>query len=291
LTDERNKENAAYGQALFEDMLERFVRPEAERRLTEGTLSAGDEIHRFQILFPDGEPAVVRFNSEVGGRAMVRATRAIAVGEDVTVADFDQVSEYTPCEEDAGIPHVSAFVHRDGWSIVFQFSYGHPSRFEYLTLADDFLTTAHEALAGGRLGPFFENGFAACELMAKAELLSARPTVDLVLNRKTGHGWIRSVYATWANLGNSDARYPKLLQRLENLRYSARYLRGGEALNLREAEEVAEALREMRAHVQGRADGTMLPEQFFVYATRDLKGGMVVRRDDFALWPPKNDTT
>jgi hypothetical protein len=74
--------------------------------------------------------------------------------------------------------------------------------------------------------------------MAKAELLSARPTVDLVLNRKTGHGWIRSVYATWANLGNSDARYPKLLQRLENLRDSARYLRGGEALDLREAEEV-----------------------------------------------------
>lgn len=267
-------------------MLERFVRPEVERRFCEGTLAAGEEIFRFQILFPDGE-ASVRLNNDVGGVATVRATRPIASGEDVTVDDFDEISDYAPREEDAGIPHVSAFLHRNGWSIVFQFSYGHPSRFEYLARADDFLETAMQALDSGRFGPFFENVFAACELMTKAELLATRPTIDLVLNSKGRHGWIRGVYASWANLGNTDGRYPKLLQRLEDLRAPARYLRGGAELDVGEAKEIAVTLREMRTHVQGRVDGTALPEQFFLFAARDIEGGTIVSADDFSLWPPK----
>lgn len=160
---------------------------------------------------------------------------------------------------------MSAFLHSGGWSLVFQFSYGHPSRFEFLERADQFLETARDALASGRLAPFFDNAFSACELLAKAELLSGRPTIDIVLNSKS-HGAIRSSYSLWANLGNTDIRYSKILHRLDDLRDPARYLRGDKNLTQEEAEVTLELLGEMRKHVQRRVDGSASDhDRFFVY--------------------------
>ena len=117
-----------------------------------------------------------------------------------------------------------------------------------------------------------------------------RPTIDLVLNSKR-HGQIRSVYALWANLGNTERRFAQLLQRLDDLRASARYLRGRRPLSETEANECASLLAEMRAHVGGRVDGTDLPEAFFVYATREINAGTLITRGDFSLKRPSPPST
>jgi hypothetical protein len=122
----------AYAQSLFDDMLSRFVIPEVARRRIEGSFGDQELVVRFQVLLaPDVVPEV-RLNAEVGGSVMVNVTRPITAGEEVTVDDIAGVSEYTPRPEDAGVPHVSGFPHRDGWSIVFEFGRGgHSNRFEF----------------------------------------------------------------------------------------------------------------------------------------------------------------
>lgn len=274
-----------YGQALFDDMLERFIRPELKRRVEGGDLSSTDTVVRFQLLLPDGVAPIIRLNDEVGGTVTAISTRAMGAGEEVTVADIGGITAYEPRGEDAGIPHVSAFLHSGGWSLVFQFSQGHSSRFEFLERADQFLATARDALIGGRIAPFFDNAFSACELLAKAELLSGRPTIDLVLNSKS-HSAIRSSYSLWAHLGNTDMRYSQLLHRLNDVRDPARYLRGDEDLTEGEAEATLELLGDMREHVQGRVAGSASDhDRFFVYATRELKAGQLVTEGDFSPRP------
>lgn len=70
-------DGTTYGPALFEDMLERFIRPELERRVEGGRLSSTDTVFRFQLLFPDDGTPIIRLNEEVGGTVTAISTRAI----------------------------------------------------------------------------------------------------------------------------------------------------------------------------------------------------------------------
>lgn len=285
-------EQPVYGQALFDDMAERLVRPELERRRAEGTWPDGEQVYRFQVLFPDGEPPQVRLNRDVGGTVLAKATRAIAVGEEVVIDDFSAVTSYTPREGDVGIPHVTAFQHRYGWSVVFEFAGGHPDRFEFLQRAKEFLDTARHALGEERLGAFFDNALSACELLAKTELLSCRPTIEIVLNSRK-HAAIATAYNLWANLENTDKRYARLLDRLHARRPAARYLQGTQPIRRSEAEEVIEVLTDMYEHVKDCTERTRVEsdDRFNVYATRELRAGEIVRSGDVTLKPPRPATS
>ncbi|MGZ8707478.1 MAG: hypothetical protein ACXW0R_08840 [Gaiellaceae bacterium] len=278
----------AYGQPLFDDMVERYVRPELERQRADGTAAPDELVFRFQVLFPEGGEPEVRLNHDVGGTVMATATRPVAAGEEVTIEDFSGISEYTPRAEDADVPHVSAFAHRDGWSLVYQFGRGgHSNRFAELERGAEFLATAEDALSEGRLGPFVDNAFSACELLAKAELLSSRPTVDLVLGKRS-HGAVAQPYQAWAKLGNTEQRFAKLLKRLAGLRPAGRY--GQSELRLNDPEEILAMLKEMLEHVRSRVrdgSGTGAPDVVYLYALREIRAGEVVRTGDFAIYPPR----
>lgn len=267
-------------------MVERFVRPELERRQSEGSWPEGEAVYRFQVLFPDSSPPEVRLNRDVGGTVTAKATRAIAAGEEVAVDDFSEISSYTPRDEDAGTPHVSAFLHRDGWSLIFEFAGGHPDRFAFLERAEEFLDAAREALRRKHLGAFYDNALSACELLAKSELLSCRPTVDVVLSSRK-HAHIATPYNLWANLENTDKRYARLLNRLHERRTTARYLEGRQPLTEVDAAEVMATLIEMKNHVKRSADESSA-DRFNVYATRALRAGEIVRSSDFSLKPPRS---
>jgi uncharacterized protein (UPF0332 family) len=283
-------EQPGYGQALFDDMVRQFVRPELERRRADGKWPDEEPVYRFQVLLPDGAPPEVRLNRDVGGTVMAKATRAIAAGEEVVIDDFSAITGYTPREKDAGTPHVTAFLHREGWSLVFEFAGGHPDRFAFLERAEEFLEAAQRALRKEHLGACYDNALSSCELLAKTELLSCRPTIEIVLNSRT-HAAIATPYNLWANLGNTDKRYARLLDRLHARRSTARYLQGVQPLTHSEAKEVLATLTDMHEHVKRRAQETPAEgdDRFNVYATRELRAGELVRSGDFTLKPPRLD--
>lgn len=208
----------------------------------------------------------------------------------MAVEDVSGVSEYTPRPQDVGVPHVTAFQHRDGWSVAFEFGRGgHPNRSEFLPLGLDYLETAREALREGRFGPFLDNAFSACELLAKAELLSNRPTVELVLNSHS-HAAVARPFNAWAKLGNTDARFAKLLGQLAELRPSARYLQRDLGVSQTRAAEILGLLDEMSEHVQAQVDGRTnggASSVFYVYAAREIRAGEIVREGDFSLVPSR----
>jgi hypothetical protein len=277
------------GQSLFDDMLARFILPEHQRRVAESAWPEGEPIVRFQVIFPEDRPPETRLNDEVHGMVRAIAARDIEAGQDVMIDDLAGLVGYEPLPEEADISHVTAFMHRDGWGVTFSFAQGHPSRHGWLKLGREFVATSQNALAGGQLGPFFENAFAASETLAKAELLSSRPTVELVLNSKR-HAAVSTNYHLWARLGNTEARFAKLLSRLSDLRGSARYLDGRNLLTQAEAKEGLETLEAMEQHVADIVDGVTRDENtpvMTVYATRPIRAGELVGAGDYSLRPPK----
>lgn len=289
-TTETRPDGGELGQALFGDVVTRFINPEIERRRGVGTWPEVELVSHFQVLFHESGQVEIRLNEEIGGMAEVRATRDVKADETITTNDFDQVSKYIPREEDAGIPHVTAFSHRDGWSLIFKFAGGHPSGQDHLVRGREFMETARKALTAGHLGPFLDNAFSATELLAKAELLACRPTVDLVLNSKR-HGSVATPYHAWAKLGNTEGRFAALLKTLTDLRGSARYLQRDLDIATNVAWEMMQTLDAMAAHVLevlGDEVGGGAPSQFNVYATRDIDAGHLVTAADSTIYPPKN---
>lgn len=281
---------SSYGQNLLEDVLERFIRPELRRRIEGGQWNPDEPVFIFQVLFRDGEPPEVRLNGGIGGTLKATAARPLEAGEEVGPSDFRGVSSYEPRPEDRGVPHVTAFAHVGGWSVVFEFARGHPKRHEFLALAQEFLRTAEDALTSGLLGPFVDNAFSAAELFARAELLSCRPTVEIVLNTKD-HGVVASTYKRWSDLGNTAKVYPGLLKRLHKLRARGRYLDARLALSFEQRAEILARLRDMSVHVARLVHGEDLPSSFNVYATREIRAGQLIGRDDYALSAPRRQTS
>ena len=276
---------ARVGSTLFQEMLSRFVEPEVSRRQEAGEWPVDAGIYRFQVLFHQEREPEVRFNEQVGGMLEAVAARALEKGEDVMLEDIAGVKGYKPRSEDDGVPHVTAFAHRDGWSLAFEFNYRHPRRFEYLASGREFAASACEALSAGRVGVALDNAFSACELLAKAELLSCHPTVDDAL-ASNSHGAVARPYSLWARLDNTDARFVRLLYRLQELRPAGRYLNKELTVDADQASELIALLSEMEQHVTRVANGEDAgesPRGFNVIAARDIKAGQLVWRGDYTL--------
>jgi HEPN domain-containing protein len=231
-------------------------------------------------------PTKVRLNGEVHGTLKARSTRAVEAGEDISHDDFDGFSEYRLPGEDAGATHVTAIAHAGGWGVAFDFNARHPRRAEFLAAGLEFAATARESLEAGRRRAFREAAFAAAELLAKAELLSHGPAIEHVEHSRT-HGGVRTPYNLWGNLRNTDPRFVKLLNRLDELREPSRYLDGPLRVKPEEDQEMLSLLLEMEAHVT-KVVGGEFSGPINVYATRDIKAGELIAPDNHALTPPRS---
>jgi hypothetical protein len=288
--------DSAAGERLFEDILERFVRPELARRLDAGEIAQDTFVYRFQVLLHHDRPVEVRLNRDVRGSAIVEKVteRAFEVGDEVTVEDVAGIASFEPHPEDVGIPHLTGIMHRDGWSLAFEFRSGHPKRHDFLQRGRDFLEAARDAAAADRLGVFVDNGLSACELLAKAELLASQPTVEIVLD-KTSHKTIKTTYHAWARLGNTEQRFLQLLERLHELRSAGRYVDRDLVLDPWSVVAILSALDDMLEHVAAAVAGdqgdTSSGDATQTYiATRALNAGGLVTNDDVKIFPPSLKT-
>lgn len=223
-THESSAEPGDLGPAVFEQILELFIRPEVERRRAEGRLADGTSLQAAQVIcFPDARPNLVRLNEEVRAIAKVKLKDGVSKKEKDPVF-ADEIAGYEtvllPETEDPDCGHATMLRLGGRWFVVFDFRYNRGRSRVLLARARQFLETAAHALERQSWSPFVYNLFTTAELAAKAELLSL-PDPGLLKARK--HNAVKSRLNRWARLGNVDTAHSSAFNRLTDLRSAAAY--------------------------------------------------------------------
>jgi uncharacterized protein (UPF0332 family) len=268
--------------ALFGDIYNRFIHLVLYARTGLGSWGPQNELTDFTVFL--GEPTLVRINQEPQVWTTPIAQRSFAPGD--TVEPSDLLTEPRPLAGAAtDRPSINAHRHKAGWRLEFDFAGARVRSAELLAVADEFLNTARWSLEQNHLRAFVENGFHAAEAFAKAELL-AYPVTASEVEGSRKHSGVLSAYHLWARLGNTDPRFPALLQELLETRRAGTYADGRFNGDDRAAREQLDVLLEMQHHVdqtlKGAKGGVVT-----VIATREIRAGELINVADATIRPPK----
>jgi uncharacterized protein (UPF0332 family) len=195
-------------------MFRMFVDPEAKRRGFEFP------IIKAQVLFFEDRPPEVRLNDEVKISLLIRAPRAVEKGEAVSVSEIEQHyegSELDVTDADAG--HFTAVAINGKWLMTFDFRPNKLTAAKLVKRAGEFCVSAEHALSQQHFGPAIDNLYSACELAAKARLI----TSAMLKSDAKKHGTIHSGINQWGKLGNVDREFVETFNQLTKNREPARY--------------------------------------------------------------------
>lgn len=244
---------------LIKNVLESFAIPEANRRQAAGELPDDFTLYAVQVVMEPGVPNEIRFNEEVKLAANLRPGAEITQDGEHPILDFadlaPQIQHVDLLDDDRpNAAHITLVQTSGGWYATFDFRYNSARIAEHILAATEFIEAAQQAFLAKRLRPFCADLFTAVELLAKGRLL-LHPDERLLSSKS--HNFTSASYHRYANDGNVDPRFPKLLKRLEGLRNSARYPSGTFQLGLEEGSEMLDLANEMlgdlRAHTPMRA--------------------------------------
>lgn len=216
LNDQMGKEGADY---LVQQAIDLWFQPDLERRKEAGLIGDDFRVRAAQALFPPEGGAIVRFNDEVHGIAQVKATRPVEKGGEVYESDLDGLVQFDLLEEDLDHGHFTMLKGQNGWGVAFNFLTRRTFCLQLVQSARGHLDAARFLSERGTIAPSVDNLFSACELASKAHLILHHMLRKPV---KT-HGPIQSGINQWAKLGNIDAAFVKLFNRLGQLRPGCRY--------------------------------------------------------------------
>jgi uncharacterized protein (UPF0332 family) len=200
-------------------MFRLYVEPEIKRRQSSRSLPDQFLVVKVQVLFFDGRPSEVRLNDEVKISLVIKAPRAIQAGEAISLSEIQHIeaSELDLPDADAG--HFTAIAFNNQWLIFFDFRQNKLKASNLVERADQFCASAEHALGQEHLGPAIDNLFSACELAAKARLI----TSAMVRSDAKSHGSIHSRINIWGKLGNVDRAFVEMFNELSRNREAARY--------------------------------------------------------------------
>jgi uncharacterized protein (UPF0332 family) len=184
----------------------------------------------------------VRFNEEVKVLAEAEWAREVEYGEDVTEADVESIRNLALTDHDPNAGHLTMVLFKGRWIIAFDFRYNATRVAATLGAAREFLDGATFALDQHHMRHFVDTLFSATELMAKGMLLM-RPDEDVLQSRK--HTFISRRFNLSGQWGRTDPRHVKLLNRLQDLRGSARYLDKDFPLSTQEASDMLGTAEDM----------------------------------------------
>lgn len=231
-------EDDKWGARVIEQIFSIWITPEVERRKSEGRLAKDFVLWAAQVVFNVGQKPMVRLNEEIKALLTVKVDRVVQPGDPVVWSDLNDIHDIQLSAADPNAGHITIVKSGRGWQSVFDSRYNAERANECLDAAQEFFSTASEALQAGRLRAFAENLFGATELAVKAKLLTV-PDEQILKSRK--HGIIAGKYNRWVKWGNTARENAKLLKRLMDLRSHARYVDGEFTL---EADEAGEMLNQ-----------------------------------------------
>lgn len=203
----------------FSQMRDIFFNPELERRSSAGELPEPFNVFIAQILFMPDRTNKVLFNDEVRGDALLLAPRNIEAGEAMLVSDMAHMKVFDLPDELLDCGHFTVCRAGEGWRMSFNFLRGRAKARDMLILAAEFVDAARESATKGHAGPSVDNLFSAAELVSKAGLILH---ISIAVESKC-HGRISSAINNWARLGNIDAAFVALFNKLGQQRPNARY--------------------------------------------------------------------
>jgi uncharacterized protein (UPF0332 family) len=259
MIDTAEPEDAEFWHNVIQNTLELWVEPEINRRLSAGEIDTSWRMFGAQVVMNVGKPAEVRLNGEV--RAVFKGRLPGATpndtGKTISLDDLETIEEahLTTDDDDAG--HITLLVHRGRWFVSFDFRYNRRLILEYFRVADEFLSTARDALTHDRLGAFVENLFAGVEHGARCYLLQA-PEED-VIKPDTSHKFVQTNFNRRGTYGDIERCYVELLNTLWNMRRSARYMTAEFSLSASDARAFLATADDMRVDIEERLPVRMTP--------------------------------
>jgi uncharacterized protein (UPF0332 family) len=202
-------------------MFRLYVEPEVKRRQFQ------QAVVKAQVLFFEDRSPEVRLNDEVKISLMVRAPRALEKGEVISLSEIQQIeaSELDIADADAG--HFTTVAVGDKWFMFFDFRRNKLTAAKLVERAEQFCGSSEHALSQQHFGPAIDNLFSACELAAKARLI----TSAMVKSDAKKHSTIRSGINLWGKLGNVDREFVDMFNKLSRDREAARYTAGEDDLS------------------------------------------------------------
>ena len=226
-------------------MMELWITPEVVRRQAAGSIPKPYDLKAAQVIFhTDGRPNEIRLNQEVRAIGKIKFKDGVLKkkGDPIFAHEVDSYESFTlPDNEDPDCGHMTLMRLGDQWSLAFDFFYNRGIANDHLEAADQFITSAKNALKVSHMRVLVDNCFSAAELAAKALLLTT-PSSDK--DKKMSHGRIHARYNFEAKLGNVDASHKDTFNRLKVLRSSARYLNGTLTIDKEEGRELIKSVED-----------------------------------------------
>ncbi|MDP2926459.1 MAG: HEPN domain-containing protein [Nanoarchaeota archaeon] len=207
---------------VFQQMMSLWVEPEINKRKSLDRLPKDFNLRAAQVIFSlDRGWNKVRLNDEVKAEAKVKLNASKNKGDPIYEQEIEHIESIKLTNEDPNCAHLTLLRIKDKWILSFDFTYNQKRIKEHIEAAKEFLDSAKDNLVKNRLRPFFENSFACSELLAKSILLQL-PNKKILYG--TNHDERINEFKNWAVLGNVEIKHSALLERLNSLRPSARYL-------------------------------------------------------------------
>jgi hypothetical protein len=223
----------------FRQMFNLFFTPEIERRQAAGLLPNPLELQKAQVLFMEGRPPEVRLNDEVTISLMVEAAGALQPGDAISYKEIKNIVAFELELADSDAGHFTILSWDDEWRMLFDFRRNKGNAANLVKRAEEFLTVSEYAFAQKLFGAYIDTLFSACELLAKARLITAAAVPPSI---KT-HPPIKAGINQWGRLGNVDSAFVRTFNKLSRARSAARYSADDVSM-LSDAEHLATARAE-----------------------------------------------
>jgi HEPN domain-containing protein len=222
-----------FSASLLDQVFRLWVEPSIAERGVE--LTRSEVVKALVVMAPTEAPAVY-LNDEAGLIAHVRAARAVAAGQEVTLDDISSIEGLVPSDIDPNAAWIALAKIGDEIVVAFDFRRNRQTATSLVLRATEFAAAAEGSLEKGHLGPAIENGFAAAELAVKAEMFLIDDNPTQVHHERVA--W----WSEWEKLGNAPPGSAEILQRLYDERAASRY---GDADISMSADDVRSALRDV----------------------------------------------
>lgn len=261
VSDARDKPQPSaerFGRTI-QQLISVFVEPEVRRRQEAGEVEKPFPLRSFQIvMFADARATQVRLNEEVNAvaDALIKPGVVKEKGDPIFESEVEGFERLRmPADDEPDAAHATVVKLGDDWLFAFDFRYNKPRALELLGAAEEFLETAVDALASGRMRAFVDTLFSAAELTAHGDLMLL-PLHGFA--QKASHRAISTRVNKFTVTGRIPKDFRDTFNRLAPLRDHMRYLKSDVGLDDADAGTlltvVRERLREVKDELEGLPD-------------------------------------